>query len=199
MKLPSYLAAIAFCLMPLCSQAGVIYQWEATNAETPRNITLELEFDEATVDSGALNFYFEHGFGAPPAQGLLNLRYTFPDMGNAMAWSAVNGGFSSELGWLDLQLRFESDGFLSGSIYLNDSSHHIELVSSGRTFTVVDANSDAEMDDAGCPWNAEYACSGATGVFERTDNPAEVPEPGTLALLGAGLLAAARWRRKALQ
>jgi len=199
MKLPSFLAAIAFCLMPLCSQAGVIYQWEATNGETPRDITLELEFDEQTVASGELNVYFEHGFGAPPAQGLLNLRYTFPRMESAMEWSALGGGYSTQMGWLDLRLQFGSDGFLSGSIYLNDGFHHIELVSSGRAFTVVDANSDEEMVGAGCPWVPEYVCSGATGVIERTDNPSDVPEPASLALFGAGLLAAARWRRKAVQ
>ena len=199
MKPSSYLAAIGLCLLPLCSQAGVVYQWEATNGETPYGITLALEFDEQTVDSGAFDFYFEHGYGAPPAQGLLKLRYTFPYMGEEMAWSALDGGFSSGYGWLDLRLRFGSEGFLSGYMYLNDANHHIELDSSGRSFTVIDANSDAEMVGAGCPWTVDYNCSGATGVFERVDNPGEVPEPGSLALLGAGLLAASCWRRKALR
>jgi len=33
----------------LCSQAGVIYQWQATNGETPYGITLALEFDGMCV------------------------------------------------------------------------------------------------------------------------------------------------------
>lgn len=199
MKRSSYLAAICLALSPLFSQASVIYQWEATNGETPRGITLELEFDEQTVAGGEFDLFFEQGDGAPLAQGLLALRYTFPNMGEAMRWSVLGNGFASELGRLDMQLRFGGNGFLSGSMYLNDGYHHIELVSSGRTFTVVDANSDAEMVGAGCPWVVDYDCSGATGVIERIDNVAEMPEPGSLALFGAGLLAVARWRRKALR
>lgn len=201
MKLTSYLAAAALSLLPLCSQAGVIYQWQATNDETPYGITLEMEFDEQTVAGGVLNYAFEQGWDEPPAQGLLNLRYTFPYMAEETVWSARNGGFSSELGRLDLQLGFGSDGYLSGYIYLNDGYSHIELLSNGRRFTVVDANSDEEMVGAGCPWVSDYDCSGATGVILRDgaepNEPGEVPEPGTLALLGAGLLAAARLRRTA--
>ena len=51
------------------------------------------------------------------------------------------------------------------------------------------------MVGAGCPWVAGYVCSGATGVIRR-DGAAEAPEPGTLALLGAGLRAAGGSRRK---
>ncbi|WP_312554064.1 hypothetical protein [Massilia sp.] len=94
MKILSYLAAAALSLLPLCSQAGVIYQWQATNDETPYGITLELEFDEATVQAGTLNYYFEHFNDDLPPPGLLNLRYTFPGP-YGVQWSLQDGGFES--------------------------------------------------------------------------------------------------------
>ncbi|MFC3459133.1 PEP-CTERM sorting domain-containing protein [Massilia haematophila] len=200
MKILSYLAAAALSLLPLCSQAGVIYQWQATNDETPYGITLELEFDEATVQAGTLNYYFEHFNDDLPPPGLLNLRYTFPGP-YGVQWSLQDGGFESQLGYIDLQLSFGADGFLSGSIYLNDSESHLYMESVGRTFTIVDANSDYEMIEAGCPWHRPEPCAGATGYLARegAELPAEVPEPATLALFGAGLLAAARLRRKTVR
>jgi len=112
MKILSYLAAAVLSLLPLCSQAGVIYQWQATNDETPYGITLELEFDEATVQAGTLDYYFEHFNDELPPAGLLSLRYTFPGYG--VQWSLRDGGFESKLGYIDLQLSFGADGFLSG-------------------------------------------------------------------------------------
>lgn len=198
MKLVSYLAAAAFALLPLCSQAGIIYQWQATNDETPYGITLELEFDEAIVQGGTLDYYFEHFNDERPPAGLLNLRYTFPGP-YGVNWSLQDGGFETKLGYIDMRLSFEPDGFLRGSIYLNDSETHLYMESTGRAFTIVDANSDYEMIDAGCPWHKPEPCGGATGYVVRdgAELPGEVPEPATLALFGAGLLAAARLRRKA--
>ena len=48
-------------------------------------------------------------------------------------------------------------------------------------------------------YNQQADEGGATGyiVREGVELPAKVPEPATLALFGAGLLAAARLRRKA--
>lgn len=199
MKLVSYLAAAALALLPLCSQAGVIYQWQATNDETPYGISLELEFDEATVQGGTLNYYFEHFHDERPPAGLLNLRYTFPGP-YGVQWSLQDGGFKTELGFIELQLSFEEDGFLRGYLNLNDGETHLWMESTGRTFTIIDTNSDYEMVDAGCPWHRPEPCGGATGFIVRdgVEIPGEVPEPATLALFGAGLLAAARLRRKAV-
>jgi len=195
MNVRSCIAALGLCLLPLCSQAGVIYEWQPLNHETPRGISLALEFDEDTVRSGAFSFAITEEYDGEEnhaAGGLLGLRYAFPDAYEPMTYSA-RGGFGSGFGTLEMEVRFEQGGFLSGFIYANDSHHHFMMNSDGRVFTVLDANSDEGMPSADCGWTVGIDCSGATGQLKRAD----IPEPGSLALLGAGLLAAAALRRKA--
>lgn len=193
MNVKSCLAALSLCLLPLASQAGVIYEWRALNHETPRGITLQLEFDQSTIDSGAFSYAFqqEFDFETPPVgSGLLGLRYIFPGVFEEMRYS-WDKGFANRLGFLDMELSFDANGYLSGFIHANNSEHHVIMLSTGNRFTVLDANSDQGMPGAGCDWMVE--CSGAVGQIRRAD----IPEPGSLALLGIGLLSAASLRRKA--
>lgn len=198
MKIRSCLAAIGLCLLPLSSQAGVTYEWQALNEELPWGITLELEFDHRTVAAGEFSFAFwdPEIDSKVPTRGLLALRYTFPGMGEDMLYDARTGGFSSGIEYLDMRLRFGADGFLTGALYLNDGRHHIDLASEGNLFTVIDADSDEQMLEAGCNWDMEF-CGGASGRIRKVRETADIPEPGTLALFGAGLLAALRLRRRA--
>ena len=55
MKIPALVAALL--LSPLIAQAGVLYEWRALNHETPYGITLRLEFDNGTLNSGAFSFH----------------------------------------------------------------------------------------------------------------------------------------------
>lgn len=197
MNIKSFTAAAALCAVPLISNAGIIFEWRGLNNEVPHGISLQLEFDGKTVDSGAFNFQLdqERPAQARPDLGLIALRYSFPGVNGSMAYFPRDGGFSSGYGRLDMKLTFEKGGFLSGYILANDNQSHFRMNSQGRVFTILDANSDAGMPGAGCGWTTDVQCAGATGHIRRTD----IPEPGTFALLGVGLLAALCFRSKAFR
>ena len=193
MNIKACVLALSVCLLPLSSQAGVIYKWRALNNETPRGITLELEFDANTVASGEFSMTLAAGTEEPLAKhGLLGLRYAFPGTNNPLYYSAAEDSFRYGLGELDIQITFEKGGYLSGYIYANDAQHHIGMNSMGRKFTIFDANSDEGMPLAECGWQSDIPCAGATGHIRRSD----VPEPGSIGLLGIGLLAAGAFGRR---
>ena len=189
MKIPALVAALL--LSPLIAQAGVLYEWRALNHDTPYEITLRLEFDHGTVNSGAFSFHLtpEQPPMPRPGSGLLALHYGFPGVYAPMTYFPRTEGFGHGYGYLDMELSFEPGGLLSGYIYANNSEHHFMMRSNSVVFTVLDANSDQGMPGAGCGFGTEIPCGGATGHIRQ------VPEPGSLALLGLGLLAAAGTRR----
>jgi hypothetical protein len=197
MKLAPLLAAMACLLIPIAGHAGVIYEWRPTNEGTPRNITFQLEFTQEAVDGGTFRFVvpYQDGAASYPDSGLLSLLYTFPGTGGFMSYKPPSERFRNGLGILNMDIRFEPGGYLSGRIYANNAESHIDLLSAGTLFTIRDANSDAGMPGAGCGWSP---CGGATGYL-RDRRMNEVPEPHSGGLFAAGALgamAALRARRR---
>lgn len=194
MRFKSLVLASLLSLASVASQAGVLYEWRPLNGELPRDVTLRMEFTEAAVASGGLDFHVPQGDWAEsyPDAGLISIYFSTP--GNLpISYRPADGKFRYGLGILDLNLSFDRSGFLSGYIYANDAHSHFEMVSQGALFTILDARSDDGMEGAGCgsDWTM---CRGATGQLQLVD----VPEPGSVALIGVGLLAAFRVRRRAL-
>jgi hypothetical protein len=191
--LASLIAALSF---HAASHADVIYEWQGNEDATPYNIAMRMVFTDDAVASGSARVT---GYGAlPPDSALLLFSYQMPNAASPMSFAP-----SPVPVWSDnvfsMNVTFLDDGTLSGSLYANDTVSHIRLASSGNLFTVVSANSDAGMIGAGCALWTD--CAGATGVFRRVgmaaaEADAEVPEPGSLALFGLGLLAAARSSRR---
>lgn len=199
MNMQKYLALATLAIAPLGAQAGVIYEWRATNAQTPQNFTLQLEFDHRTVKRGSfmLDIESESGPMLAPRTGLLSLKYSFPGLSNDMFYTSKGReGFNlGSRGYLNMHVSFDEAGYLTGQIYANDTNSHIELGSVGTLFSVIDANSDEGMPGAGCGWQMDppMQCGGATGYIQRVG---EVPEPATGALIGLALVGGIYARRK---
>ncbi|WP_288379997.1 PEP-CTERM sorting domain-containing protein [uncultured Massilia sp.] len=195
MRFKSLVLASALCLASISSQAGVLYEWRPLNEKLPQHVTFRMEFTTAAVNSGKLNFKVPMGDWEEsyPDAGLLSIYFSTPGV-SPISYKPREERFRYGLGSLDLNLTFGSDGFLSGRIYANDANSHFGMSSQGSLFTILDARSDQDMGGAGCGENWEI-CNGATGQLQRVD----IPEPGSVALLGIGLLAAAGLRRKVLK
>lgn len=198
MNFKSLISGGVLALLPMLSCASVLYEWDALNNKAPQGITLQLEFEQSTVQSGRFDFDL-YGDGATndgphPGLGLIALNFSFPQPDLGVGFTRANGygtGFYN-YGTLSVHVEFEKGGFLTGYIRAGNIETGFEMRSQGRVFTVLHADTDGPSTGAGCGWTTNTPCAGATGQIRA----AEVPEPGTIALLGGGLLAASRIRRR---
>jgi hypothetical protein len=82
MNIKSFIAAASLSVLPMLSQASVVYQWESINNEIPRGVTFRLEFEDSAVQSGGFSFDYE-GEGdssawLPPGLGLISFSFAAP-------------------------------------------------------------------------------------------------------------------------
>lgn len=196
MELKSYIAVAALSFLPLLSQASVVYEWTATNDVAPRGITFTLEFEESTVQSGAFHFEligqpFQY-FTPLPRLGLITFGF---GIGDAYTMFNRQYGYSRDPGYnvggLNMDVSFDRNGSMEGFIQMNSWQTGFTMYSESGIFTVHKLESDGNL--GGCDFTQQIECTGASGVIRRAD----LPEPGSIALFGAGLFAASCIRRKA--
>lgn len=189
MKLNSLIFAATLLLTSASSHAGVVYEWVIVNDHTPNRVQMRLEFKESVVASGRFSLNYDATTGqALPDSGLVS--FSFGSLFNA----TPGYPFPYGLGYLRMDIGFDQNNFyLTGSISALDLHTRLNASTSvvpnqdERLFTIYDTNSDGLPYCYGEP---NKSCSGATGYFRQ------VPEPGSIAILGLGALAAIGARRK---
>lgn len=195
LRITPLLFAAALLAQP--AQAGVKYTWQQVEASSsmPANLNLELVLSNKAIKQGSLDLDIrnecEFGTCQFTQNDLLSLRYWYgsPD-GSGGAVNLIDYGYRTEhYGFFDhirLDLTFQPDGLLSGSISANNGESDFYMRSNGSLFAMISANSD---QGGGCGF--QYPdCSGSTGLL------VEVPEPSSAALAGLGLFAAWFARRR---
>ncbi|UVW26919.1 PEP-CTERM sorting domain-containing protein [Massilia sp. H6] len=201
MKSIQSLIACMLLMLSGSANAGVWYQWHATNDVTPLGITLSLEFDTAVVQSGAFQMNIAIQNNGPwldtifPQSGLLNFSYG-TGTGGGIHYAPRQGISSPGPVILDMSVAFGPGNHLTGHIHAHNFDSQFRMATSGETgpnFTIYEAESDAGM--RGCGWAApgKLPCFGASGQIRR------IPEPASIALLGLGALGIITVRRRTAQ
>jgi hypothetical protein len=197
MNIKTFVVGATLGLLPMLSQANVIYEWKSINNEKPYGVSLRMEFDDETFEKGEFRFDLSkqadpHG-GPRPELGLVSMLF---NLGPASGvYYARDYGFYGDKNAYEVTLNVNvwlGKQFMERSISASNFSDFFSMNSNGTKFTVNDFETD-NIGAGGCDPRSSEQCGGAAGFMMRVH---EVPEPASLALIGAGLFTVSHLRRK---
>jgi hypothetical protein len=187
-------AAIAAMSIHASSHADVMYRWIDVTDGKPANVSMTLVFSDDAVAQGAFSYRLAPTTTISGANGLKSFGFSIDGI-TPMSYTPGAGLFAYGMGSLNMNLSFDPAGYLTGSISANDQNSDFAVTSSGDLFSFTAMHSDQDMMGTkfSCGTYTRYTCT-STGVMERVSLvhtaavTSDVPEPGSLALIGAGLL-----------